>query len=343
MLQKKRIEEVNALRALAILLIISHHSFAIFQPKGWVVNFFVPQFAPYAYLSMLLRNVGLPLFIFLSGYIFQYQYVTNKKELLTGKFLLNKLQRLLVPAIIFGILYMVILGNIREDIKNIPLLIYKLLNGTDHLWFLPMLFWCFVFICLLKSLYNKPVYILAISFIMVPFSLFLPEDWSIAKALYHFSYFALGFYVMANKPYLQALLKNKLILLLILILFLSFFSMYFKLVYFNHSGGMVDKLLNNGCHFIANILGTTLVYLITIKIVHSQWQLNSILLQISIASFGMYLIQEFILKLLLQNSVFYNHINIWMVPFVLFLITVPLSFFLTKILLKINLFKKIIG
>ncbi len=340
---KKKIVEVNTLRALAILLIIAHHSFAIFQPKGWVASFPVPDFAPYAYASILLRNIGVPLFIFLSGYVFQYQYVSNKKELHVIPFLINKVKRLMIPCIVFGLLYMLIVSRNIKVFATDPLAILTLLNGVDHLWFLPMLLWCFVFICLLKNFYRKPFIILLVSLIMVPLSLILPEDWSISKALYHFSYFALGFYSMANKHFIQTKIAKPIIILITTVLFLLFFSAYFYTFYGDHQSGALMKLVSNGSHFVANMLGIGMLYFTMILAADREWNANKMIINISMASFGMYLIQEFILKLILQSNVLFNTINIYVLPFVLFATAVTLSYLLTKILIRIPFFKKMLA
>lgn len=75
------------------------------------------------------------MFIYISGYLFQFLLKNNKYS--TWKNLLEKKGiRILTPYFAFGLFFMATTGNFH------PL---RLFLGTYwHLWFLPMLFWCFV-------------------------------------------------------------------------------------------------------------------------------------------------------------------------------------------------------
>ena len=75
-------------------------------------------------------------FVFISGYLVGYQVLIKKRELI----IMNKVTRLLVPSILFSLIYWLIFnynGIVSETF------FYDLVNGVGHMWFLPMLFWCF--------------------------------------------------------------------------------------------------------------------------------------------------------------------------------------------------------
>lgn len=139
--KSKQIEWINILRGFAIFLIVFGHS--IGYSKGLTG------------LSRYLSSFYVPLFFFISGYLFQ----ENREEKLIS-FMKRKAKRILIPYFVFAILslipYYLFAGNIQASLgseettsNNITSSLLTVLYGSGHgdvlvqnspLWFLPCYF-----------------------------------------------------------------------------------------------------------------------------------------------------------------------------------------------------------
>lgn len=149
----KQIEWINILRGFAIFLIVFGHS--IGYSKGLTG------------LSRYLSSFYVPLFFFISGYLFQ----ENKEEKLIP-FMKRKTKRILIPYFVFALLslipYYLFAGNIQSSLEsneaisnNIASSLLTVLYGSGHgdaliqnspLWFLPCYF---LVIVIAKISYEK--------------------------------------------------------------------------------------------------------------------------------------------------------------------------------------------
>lgn len=148
--QKTVIQEVVLLRLLLIVLLVLYHSFAPFcgawNPIPGIDGFPEAHFwvakASYSFL--------LECFTFISGWVFGAQVLRRGASALQPKrLILSKVKRLLLPSIVFSLIYILIFqsGKLYSPVK----LSYSLLEGVGHMWYLPMLFWCFAGIILVEK------------------------------------------------------------------------------------------------------------------------------------------------------------------------------------------------
>ena len=72
-------------------------------------------------------------------------------------------------------------------------LIYEIICGEGHLWYLPMLFGCFVIAHFTKDA-NKPFVLLIVAFVVSAFSR-CPNIFRISQIAYYFFYFYVGLFV----------------------------------------------------------------------------------------------------------------------------------------------------
>ena len=143
-----RFKEVDINRVLSILLIVILHSLA-FYTGAWAAPDDFQSVGLYKYLGKLCGSVAVPSFVFISGFLFRSQITTKKQDF--ASLIKKKAKRLLLPSVIFSILY-VLLFN--EEIFSLSSL-FDILNGAGHLWFLPMLFCSFCASFYLFRLPNK--------------------------------------------------------------------------------------------------------------------------------------------------------------------------------------------
>lgn len=127
------------MRCILALLIVFVHAFTCYnhgwrEPEGYVD---VPI---YMWLTRISLAFALEAFVFISGYLFAFQRIALNRSGGGMSLTLNKLKRLIFPSIIFSTLYFVIFF----EYKGIGDFLYSIINGCGHMWFLPMLFWCFL-------------------------------------------------------------------------------------------------------------------------------------------------------------------------------------------------------
>lgn len=148
-MQKQLLTNVAIIRPILILMLVFYHAFAIYS-GAWspIVGF--PEIKLYWWLDWLSYAFMLETFVFVSGYVFGYQVRTKGESVLSARRLIpKKFRRLIIPSMFFSLLYIVLFGNIGQPISAT---IYGMLDGTAHMWFLPMLFWCFIGIWVIEKL-----------------------------------------------------------------------------------------------------------------------------------------------------------------------------------------------
>ncbi|WP_234398037.1 acyltransferase family protein [Prevotella fusca] len=216
---KQKIAEISFLHVFAILLVVIGHSF--FQTESLIVDW-IYQF-------------HVPLFFFVSGYLFNVS--VQGRKLQPYVFLRRKAVRLLLPYFALSTLLFVpkvLLSQfmVRPIQANwseyVLMLIYPYHNVNGSYWFLPTLFFLFLFAVIALSLSRRVqrrashavfcllLLVLAIISISLPFS--HDTVFNIVGAIHYAFYFALGCFV-SNFRLLRFLNKEITALLLFLLTF----------------------------------------------------------------------------------------------------------------------------
>lgn len=132
----KRIDSISFLRVFCILVVVFFHCYGMMYADAHFPHtisvyeslYFIPN-------QCIFINIAMPMFVFVSGYLFLYLLQLGKYST-WGNLIQKKGVRILIPYFVFGLFFMATTGNWH------PL---RLLDGGYwHLWFLPMLFWCFI-------------------------------------------------------------------------------------------------------------------------------------------------------------------------------------------------------
>ena len=128
-----KLQNVVILRSFAITAVVLYHCYC---PWMYAWNWYVTPVRPFYSFIMDVMLVGrMPLFVFVSGYLFSHLYNDRKKYQDFIPFLSNKFKRLLVPCLLFtGLMAFCLKQNYFDMI----------IGSSYHLWFLKMLFWCFM-------------------------------------------------------------------------------------------------------------------------------------------------------------------------------------------------------
>lgn len=302
--KKINLDEITFIRPILIFLLVAYHSFAPWCGT-WDPFIGYDDNVVFWWIAKSTYSFMLPMFVFMSGYVWAYQreILGRKDDLKT--LIEKKLQRLIIPCIFFSILYIPVEYNKYIHLDSVGEITYSLItiiSGLGHLWFLPMLFWCFIFTWLLLSLSNQllrwfvVLIALAFSIIAIPFQLGL--------TCYYILYFYLGYEIAGQRGKLKLYsnTRNCIILWGIFILTFIIISSFQKdyLIIANEDSivkkiivSYVSKLLT----IVYSILGVAAVYMTAFNYSTNksipQWMFI-----IGGYCFGVYIVQQFILKII---------------------------------------------
>ena len=192
MMIRNRDESIETLRAIAIILVLGIHISAD-PPISVATNV-------YAYLSLAFQNIRMPLFTFISGYLYAQRRVKHNYLL---KFFEGKARRLLVPLIFVSLCEFAsksILPGVNNptDLQDIwKVVIYP----YEHYWFVQVILVIFLIVGLMDAVgaitsYRKWLALLLFSlfiYLIYPQLSFSISFFSIGRVTYLLPFFLLGY------------------------------------------------------------------------------------------------------------------------------------------------------
>lgn len=316
--QKKiRLDYINFLRFIALILVILAHSSAVYT-GNWGFKLVNNESNIIKYITRYFQTIRMPLFVFISGYLYHFNRVKLGKYNITSDFIKNKSKRLLVPYFVTGVFFMIpvqMIFNIYSDNETYLYKVFNeilLANMPGHLWFLLSLFQIAIVFYLLEKYFNKKGIVLTkkrIIITLISLSLLgfvtrnIPNIYQVQSSIENFIYYFLG-YIFSN--YIHNIRNGKYMGKYILILhFLLFNIQYF----------ILGKIVNSTTYIIGfkflfrqitSILGITFMFIYSLKlcedtkIVDKLMNINLIRL-IDENKFYIYLFHQPVLKVVLVN------------------------------------------
>jgi len=135
--KSERLIDVVIIRSLAIVMVVFFHAYYMMMVQGHFPASAQTYHNIYYNLNCLILQFRMPLFVMISGYLFSY--LENERGKYKGfkALLANKFKRLIIPFFVFATVFMLSIN----DFSLRPYYTW----GYSHLWFIPMLFWCFIF------------------------------------------------------------------------------------------------------------------------------------------------------------------------------------------------------
>lgn len=339
MQNKPLLLDIAIMRPILIISIILGHAFTMFAGSlAWPLPESVREVAAYKCLNPILISFALQAFVFVSGYLFSYKCANkansnfNKKE-----FILGKVKRILIPSAIFSTLYLLLLNPQKF---NSILVIYDIVNGAGHLWFLPMLFWCFVLGALFHKMIlssNKIIVFLAtlsISFI----SFLLPDYLRIASGMHYFIYYVLGMLCFLNKDKIYSWIRQKKIVIAILWVVLGCFCfLKVRLANMSYEDIPYLTLIKGANNIILGILGSTTLWMTINSLIRREFKINGKIW------FGLYIYHQFIMMWLYYHTALPLYLSAEWLPWIAFILTFVLSYILVVLTLKTKIGNWLIG
>lgn len=333
--------DVAIIRPLLIVLLVFYHAFAIYS-GAWEPIAGYPDIPAYWWLDKLSFSFMLETFVFLSGYVFGYQVRVKGESKLKAKALFwGKFKRLIIPSMVFSLLYIIIFKDITQSFTKT---LYEVVGGYAHMWFLPMLFWCFVGTWVIELLRLKPGLVFPVLVVCSLLS-FVTLPLQMTHTLYFMLFFYAGYYIKRNDVRIDKLFNLKYLALSIgifLLVFPSFTLFKEKLedMLIPRDGFIcgAQELITIGAlvnlvKIIYSVIGLVMLFVL---IGYSEEKLSKPLPQwlvnIGGLCMGIYLLQQFILKALYLHTSLPVILGPYWLPWVGFVITLIVSIGLSYIL-----------
>lgn len=366
-MKKRLLFEISIIRPLIIFLLVVYHSLCVFT-GGWPAPTGVLANSLYWWLGHLISGFRIETIAFVGGYVFCYQCVELCRRQGLPAFAWKKFKRLIIPCFLFGIVYFLLYRyNPARFHWNVAF--WRVANGVGHLWFLPMLFWCFLAGWLIDRLlqlladklpnWTKPTgWLLLVVLAFVSLLQVKGLKMGLTRAPYFLFYFYLGYWLRFNKP------QRRIPLLLPVVLWVLY--LIFLLIHLQ-----AGHLQLPGCDFTCPhfLRGCSQWTLRTMKLSHTvtgisalyctvlHWlqrhrdadsQPGPFLRECSRQCYGVYVLHMFFM----QHIYFYTPFpawccatpfGAWLMPWLVLIMTLSLSALCTWLLLKTRFGRFLIG
>lgn len=333
---------IDVTRALLTIILVLYHSFAPYG-NAWP-NPIDANNTTYWLLSKLIYNGFLEGFVLISGFCYAHSCSKRKFRIMP------KVKRLMLPSFLWSIIWLLLFSNTNIDS---PVFWYKAINGAGHLWFLPMLFCCFVLQNYMIKKSSPKIIVLLILVAILPYPN-LPLHLNVC--LHYLVYFNIGIYI--NKNYntfisrIEAISTFHMSSLLILYICYLIASLYFKygILETLSSSSLVLRAIKISIEHIirmSQVLPMALIYF-GIGVVSSRHLARTVCVgggisNIAKLSFSIYILQEFILRIIYYKTCFCEYLGPILYPWCGFVLTFFISYILSNIFNHNKIFKIIIG
>lgn len=328
-----RLQEIDFMRPIVIVLLVMMHSFAIYSGGGgWEPPVGIAEVQPYKWIHVITYGCMLEAFTFISGYLFGFQL--QKKPMSLLKVVGSKAKRLLIPSVLFSILYLVLLGKHSGGVLSA---LYSIVCGYAHLWYLPMLFWCFLATwCITRIKINETVKLALIYACSILSVVSLPLK--ITLFFHYLPFFYLGVYLY-NKPLKEISFRKAFLyiitFLIVLIAVSSYRSTHVDLLSWQKALFWYVK------QFYATI-GTIGLFVLC-KAIGNKHDASKQLLQFNACSFGIYIFHQFLLDFMYYHTPLPNWCGSYFLPWCGFIIAFSVSFGMTWVFRKIKIGRFLLG
>lgn len=339
----KKLYDVVILRSFAIVMVVAYHAY------GLVYWGLFPEMTErfkdlYYDVNEYVVNFRMPLFVFISGYLFSFLEREKGKYPTFMALLKNKFKRLIVPYLIFSTIYLLTIDGGFD---------WRTLMSGDcaHLWFITMLFWCFIFTRLFSMIpWSRNRYfsmaLLALSFMVSFIDAPNVNFLGINNISEWFFWFYLGHTVSPYRGQLFSCLSRKKVWLLA-------FALVYMLELLYTIKFVESAEQRSGFMRLAHLSVVLLIWYVTNWAINNsskKWYDNVVFKELNRTSYGIYVLhfwlQQYLIsspvkRLLHMEAFAEEHAIIF--PFLFFIVSLMTSYIGAKILLKTRIGRFLIG
>lgn len=345
---KSILSNVSIIRPILLVLLVFYHAFAIYS-GAWAPIVGYPEVPAYWWLDKLSYAFMLEMFVFISGYVFGFQVRTKGEEKLKAKNLLwGKFKRLMIPCMVFSLLYILLFGNITQPIHKT---LYDLVNGVGHMWFLPMLFWCFVGVWVIEKLHLKSKWVISV-LVVCSICSFLPLPLRLGTAMYYMFFFYVGYVLHKEDISLDCFytLKNCIVLAVAFCVLFPTLTLLRErlsdLIVVENQMVMKAAIASSSTlmRLIYSSVGLAMLFIIIgNKEKDRTTPLPQWIIKVGNLCFGVYLLQQFILIGLFKYTKLPDVLGCYWLPWMGFVVALIGSVLIAQLLVKTKPGKFLIG
>ena len=333
------------MRPLAIFLLVVWHSFIIYT-GGWREPSNFQPVETYWWLAKSSYAFMLELFVFISGYVFSLSL--QKRNCDFGELVVSKLKRLIVPSILFSLLYYFAFYDLSQF--TIASFVLDILGGCGHLWFLPMLFW----VTLMGYAINKieaAEWVKIVMVLSLPALSILPIPFRIGTALYYIPFFYAGIMFFRNRRFIiDRFSKTPKSSILCGVVFASAFILGILFIrdvlpqYQTMSENLIVKgailEISTYVKLIYSALGVLFTYVFVNYLLNkTERNVPNWIMHFNKMCFGVYLFQQFILQILYYKTALPAIVGAYWLPWIGLFVILIVSYILTMLSLKTKIGK----
>lgn len=318
-----RLTEIDVVRAFVVVALVATHAFAPYT-KAWTLPASVAESGYFPFVGSLVYNfIGrfvyngmLETFTCISGYVFAFQVAVRREGKLQpfGSLVADKLRRLMVPCVVWGAVYILLLNP--ADIPHDATLPLSIVGGVGHLWYLPMLFWCF---CAARFLLEYPMRRTLLVLAVLAWLPVAQLPLRLHSVLYYLFFFCMGCALFDRREQLARLSRNGgvvlgLFLACLFLLAVNIVGGKWMAGQTAPDGTALCPLIADSCKRALRFAGAmpvvVLYFLTGFRLRESRlmpvWRI------IAKHSFGIYLLQEIFLKMLYYKTTLPALLGAWL-------------------------------
>lgn len=329
-----RLDYISILRTICILVVVFFHCYGMMYTEAHFPETVSVYKQWYFTLNQcVFINIAMPMFVFISGYLFEY--LLQKGKYPTWSNLLQKKGvRILLPYFMFGLFFMATTNDWH------PLQLFT--GNYWHLWFLPMLFWCFISgyaIYKLKLSFIAEAILLLITFATSITPSFLPTWLGIRYITQWLYWFYIGMLIYKYKDTLYQYINKYKLCLPILICSIA------TICFFPHLYGEKAVWFSN-----LAITGCLISIIYFMDKINWDKLKQTLIVKFSSYSFGIYIWHNWVGMMLISNTskqlfglpaLAANHVILF--PLCFSLIALTISWFLSWGMMKTKIGRFLIG
>lgn len=161
---KNEINHITILRNISIILVILGHAGCIYAGY-WSYTVVNGNSSILKFITEYIYSFHMPLFVFISGYIYIYNKEKRNKYKSFIELIINKAKRLLIPYLVSGVVFMIPIQMLFNVYKDKQSFLERVVNGIliaknpAHLWYLLMLFNLFLIFYFIEKFIDMKKYI----------------------------------------------------------------------------------------------------------------------------------------------------------------------------------------
>lgn len=180
---------LDILKGIAIILVVLGHSIQYGSGPAYVQkNMFFDNA-----VFKIIYSFHMPLFMLVSGYLFNFSVCNHPFK----KVMLSRFSALIVPIFVWAFFIVAI----QVSFGNSNIAVFRIIKtyistGISNLWFLWAIFYCSMFVLMVRRFFNDNIFMYILCFVSM---FFIPDVFFPASYKYMFPFFVLAYFYSKNE------------------------------------------------------------------------------------------------------------------------------------------------